>query len=93
MAGKSDIVNAVIHSVDGVTKKQAAETFDAIFEAITEQLSDGDRIAVAGFGSFSVTERAARKGRNPATGEEIHIPASKNVRFKSGKALKDAVNG
>lgn len=92
MAGKADIVESVFNSVDGLTKKQAGETFDAIFEAVTDFLCDGDRVQVPNFGSFSVRERAARKGRNPATGETITIPASKNVGFKAGTALKEAVN-
>jgi DNA-binding protein HU-beta len=92
MAGKSELVNVVADNVDGLTKKQAAEAFDAIFDAITSNLENGERVSITGFGSFSVTERAARKGRNPATGQEIHIPASKNARFKAGKDLKEAVN-
>jgi DNA-binding protein HU-beta len=92
MAGKSELVDAVADKVDGLTKKQAAEAFDAIFDTITGYLENGDRVSITGFGSFSVTERAARKGRNPATGQEIHIPASKNARFKAGKDLKEAVN-
>ena len=93
MAGKADIVDAAVSSVDGVSKKDANDVFDAIFESISERLADGDRIQVPGFGSFSISERAAREGRNPATGATIQIPASKNVRFKAGKDLKDRVNG
>lgn len=92
MAGKADIVDAVAGSVDGITKKQAGEAFDAVFDSITGFLRKGDRVTLPGFGSFSVSKRAARKGRNPATGQEIHIPASKNARFKAGKDLKGAVN-
>lgn len=92
MAGKADIVENVFNSVDDITKKQVGETFDAIFEAITEILETGERCSVPNFGSFNVRERAARKGRNPATGEEIQIPASKSVGFKAGTALKEAVN-
>lgn len=92
MAGKKDIVELVHDSVDGITKKQAEEAFDAVFEAISEHLEKGDRVQVAGFGSFVCSERAARKGRNPATGEEITIPASKSVRMKAGKELKERVN-
>ncbi len=92
MAGKADIVDAVTDKVEGLTKKQAGEAFDAIFETITDHLKGGERVSITGFGSFSVSERAARKGRNPATGEEIHIAASKNARFKAGKDLKEAVN-
>lgn len=92
MAGKADIVDDVAGSVDGITKKQAGEAFDAVFDSITGFLRKGDRVTLPGFGSFSVSRRAARKGRNPATGQEIHIPASKNARFKAGKDLKEAVN-
>jgi DNA-binding protein HU-beta len=93
MAGKADIVDHVVDSVEGITKKQAAEAFDAVFGAITDCLSDDERVQVPGFGSFAVSERAARQGRNPATGATINIPASKNVSFKPGKDLKEAVNG
>lgn len=92
MAGKADIVATVADQVEGLSKKQAAEAFDAIFSSITAHLAKGDRVSITGFGSFSVSERAARKGRNPATGAEIMIPASKNARFKAGKELKEAVN-
>jgi len=92
MAGKAHIVDAVVEKVDGLTKKQAGEAFDAVFESITNYLKSGDRVTLPGFGSFSVSARAARTGRNPATGQAITIPASKNARFKAGKDLKDAVN-
>lgn len=92
MAGKADIVDAVADSVDGITKKQAGEAFDAVFDSITRYLKKGQRVTLPGFGSFSVSSRAARKGRNPATGQEIQIPASKNARFKAGKDLKESVN-
>lgn len=92
MAGKADIVDAVVDSVDDLTKKQAAETFDAIFEVITDTLADGERVSVPGFGSFSITHRAERQGRNPATGASMTIPASNQVKFKAGKELKEAVN-
>lgn len=91
MAGKSDIVDAVA-SATGLTKKDASDALDAITDSITASLADGDRVQLPNFGSFSISERAAREGRNPATGDTIQIPASKNVRFKAGKALKDAVN-
>ncbi len=93
MAGKNDIVDAVARDVEGLTKRQAAEAFDTVFDAITDFLVQGDRVQIPGFGSFSVSERAARTGRNPATGEEIQIPASKNAKFKPSKGLKDSVNG
>mgnify|MGYP001559425909 FL=1 len=92
MAGKADIVDHVAGAVDGLTKKQAGEAFEAVIDAITRGLKKGDRIQIPGFGSFSVSKRAARKGRNPATGATISIKASKNARFKAGKDLKEALN-
>jgi DNA-binding protein HU-beta len=92
MAGKAHIVDSVADSVDGLTKKQAGEAFDAVFKSITRFLRKGERVTLPGFGSFTVSRRAARKGRNPKTRQEIHIPASKNARFKAGKDLKEAVN-
>ena len=92
MAGKSDLVNSIVERVEGVTKKQATAAFEAVFDAITEALRAGEGAKVPGFGSFAISERAARKGRNPATGESISIKASKSVRFKAGKELKEAVN-
>lgn len=93
MAGKADIVDRLAQAVDGLSKKQAAEAFDAVFAGITQSLKDGDRVQIPGFGSFSLSERAAREGRNPATGETIKIAASKNVRFKPGKDLKAELKG
>lgn len=92
MAGKADIVDCVASRAD-LSKKQAADALDAVFDCIIEMLAEGDRVQISGFGSFSVSERAAREGRNPATGERIMIAASKSARFKQGKSLKDAVNG
>jgi DNA-binding protein HU-beta len=92
MAGKSDLVNSIVERVEGLTRKQATQAFEAVFDSITESLRAGEGAKVPGFGSFAVSERAARKGRNPATGESISIKASKNVRFKAGKELKEAVN-
>lgn len=93
MAGKADIVDYVANNVDGINKKQAGEALEAVFASITQHLQDGDRVQVSGFGSFVVSERAERQGRNPATGESITIPASKNARFKPAKDLKEALNG
>ena len=91
MAGKADLVDHVAHSVD-LTKKDAGDAVDAVFECIEQYLKDGERVQISGFGSFSVNERAARTGRNPATGESIQIPASKNAKFKPAKNLKDSLN-
>ncbi|MFN3367187.1 MAG: HU family DNA-binding protein, partial [Exiguobacterium mexicanum] len=74
-----------------VSKKEATQVVEATFESITEALQNGDKIQLIGFGTFEVRERAARKGRNPRTKEDIEIPASKVPAFKAGKALKDAV--
>ena len=76
----------------GLTKKDAEKAVAAFFESIEQALVEGDRVQLIGFGTFEVKERAARKGRNPQTGKEITIPASKTPSFKAGKALKDAVN-
>ena len=92
MAGKADIVARIADSVEGLSRRQAAEAYEAVIAAVTETLRGGDSAKVPGLGTFSVSERGARKGRNPATGEAITIKASKSVRFKAGKDLKDAVN-
>lgn len=92
MAGKADIVNSIVDRVEGLTRRQAAEAMEAVFDTIAEAVRSGEGAKVPGFGSFSLSERAARKGRNPATGETIKIKASKTVRFKVGKELKEAVN-
>ena len=92
MAGKSDIIEHVANTVEGLTKKQAGDAVEAVFDSITESLADGDRVQVAGFGTFNVSHRDERQGRNPQTGETITIAASKSVRFKVGKQLKEAVN-
>jgi DNA-binding protein HU-beta len=92
MAGKADLVNSVVESVEGLTRRQATEAFEAVFAAIAEAVRAGESAKVPGFGSFSLSERAARKGRNPATGQTINIRASKSVRFKPGKELKESVN-
>jgi DNA-binding protein HU-beta len=92
MAGKADIVDHVASNVEGITKKQAGDALDAVVEAIADNLKDGDRVSIPGLGSFSVADRAARTGRNPATGATIQIPASKAVKFKVAKDLKEDIN-
>ncbi|OQP02933.1 DNA-binding protein [Geobacillus sp. 44B] len=87
---KTELINAVAET-SGLSKKDATKAVDAVFESITEALRKGDKVQLIGFGNFEVRERAARKGRNPQTGEEMEIPASKVPAFKPGKALKDAV--
>lgn len=91
MAGKADCVAHLSEAVD-ISKRQAGDAFDALIDFITDSLAKGDRVQIAGFGTFSVVHRAAREGRNPRTGETIPIPASKGVKFKAGTALKDSVN-
>lgn len=88
---KSELVDAVAESAD-LTKASAARAVDAMVDAITKTLKKGDSVALLGFGTFLVRERAARSGRNPRTGETIKISASKVPAFKPGKALKDALN-
>lgn len=88
---KTDLINAVAEQSE-LSKKDAAKAVDAVFDSITKTLKEGGKVQLVGFGSFEVRERSARKGRNPQTGEEIDIPASKNPAFKPGKQLKDAVN-
>ena len=92
MAGKADIVEALAGGIEGLSKKAAGEAVDLVFDTISGHLKKEERVQVPGFGSFSVSKRAARKGRNPATGASITIKASKNARFKAGKELKDKLN-
>ncbi|HEY0514441.1 MAG TPA: HU family DNA-binding protein [Thermoanaerobaculia bacterium] len=92
MAGKADLVNSIVDSVEGITRRQAAAAFEAVVTAVHGALKAGEAVKFPGLGSFAVAERGARKGRNPATGESITIKASKTVRFKAGKDLKEAVN-
>ena len=75
-----------------ITKKQADQILNTTFDAIKQALVEGDKVQLIGFGTFEIRNRAARKGRNPQTNEEIDIPASKLPSFKAGKALKEAVN-
>ncbi|MFC4078098.1 HU family DNA-binding protein [Salinithrix halophila] len=89
---KTELIAQVAEKTN-MTKKDATGAVDAVFDAITEALRSGDKVQLIGFGNFEVRERAARKGRNPQTGEEIQIAASKIPAFKPGKALKDDVNG
>lgn len=91
MAGKSDVINAMAEQA-GITKKEAAAAFDAFVSYVSDSCQRGDRCAIPGLGSFSVSNRKAREGRNPRTKETITIPASKNVKFKAGKDLRDLLN-
>jgi DNA-binding protein HU-beta len=91
MAGKGDVINAIAEQA-GISNKEATAAFDAFVDYISATCQSGERCAVPGLGSFSVSQRKAREGRNPRTNEKITIPASKNVRFKAGKDLRDAIN-
>ena len=89
---KQELVDAVA-AATGESKAATGETIDAFIGALTSAVKSGDTVQLIGFGSFSTGARAARIGRNPATGAEIQIPAATTVKFTAGKAFKDAVNG
>lgn len=88
---KSELVASVVEVAE-LTKKDAEKAVNAVFASVQKALVEDDKVQIIGFGTFEVRTRAARKGRNPQTGETIEIPASKNPVFKAGKALKEAVN-
>ena len=88
---KNDLVSKVAESAD-ISKQKAASAVDAVIDAIKGSLKKGEDVRLVGFGTFSVSNRAATTGRNPRTGEPIKIPASKQPKFKAGKDLKEAVN-
>ena len=89
---KNDLVAQVSEST-GLSRGDANKAVDAVVDALTAALKSGDEVRLVGFGTFTVAARAASSGRNPRTGEAIKIAASKQPKFKAGKALKDAVNG
>lgn len=91
MAGKGDVITAIADQA-GISKKEATAAFDAFVGYISDSCQRGERCSIPGLGSFNVSQRRAREGRNPRTKEKIQIPASKNVRFKAGKDLRDALN-
>ncbi|GAB2500840.1 HU family DNA-binding protein [Pseudoxanthomonas sangjuensis] len=88
---KNELIDAVAEAA-GLSKADAGRAVDAVVASVTGALKNGDSVTLVGFGTFQVRARAARTGRNPKTGENITIAASKNPVFKAGKALKDAVN-
>ncbi|MCI8963128.1 MAG: HU family DNA-binding protein [Eubacterium sp.] len=88
---KTELVAAIADQAD-LSKKDAEKALKAFVDVITDELKKGEKIQLVGFGSFEVTERAAREGINPLTKKPMSIPASKAPKFKAGKALKDAVN-
>ena len=87
---KAELIDAIAAKAD-LTKADAKKALDAIIDSTSGELKGGGRVALVGFGTFSVTERKARTGRNPQTGKEITIPAKKVVKFKAGSELSDAV--
>lgn len=88
---KTELVAGVAEQA-GLTKKDAEKAVNALFDCVQQALAGGEKVQLIGFGTFEVKKRAARKGRNPRTGQDIEIPASSSPSFKAGKALKDAVN-
>ena len=91
IVNKSQLIDQIAADAD-ISKAAAGRALDSFIEAVSGALKDGDSVALVGFGTFSVRERAARSGRNPQTGETIQIAAATIPAFKAGKALKDAVN-
>lgn len=88
---KSELINHIAASA-GISKTQATAALQAVETGVIDTLANGGEVTLVGFGTFKVTDRAARTGRNPKTGEEIHIAASKAPTFKAGKAFKEALN-
>ena len=88
---KTELITAIAESAD-ISKKDSEKALKAFVDVVTEELKKGEKVQLVGFGTFEVSERAAREGRNPKTGKTMTIEASKTPKFKAGKALKDAVN-
>jgi len=88
---KSEMIEAIANAT-GLSKADSEKAFNATFDLFKKELADGNKVSVAGFGTFKISERAARDGRNPQTGETIKIAASKSVSFKAGSELKATVN-
>lgn len=88
---KTELVAAIAEKAE-ISKKDSEKALKALTDVIADQLKKGDKVQLVGFGTFEVSERAAREGRNPQTGKTMKIEACKAPRFKAGKALKDAVN-
>jgi DNA-binding protein HU-beta len=88
---KAELVKTLKEKTSLATLAQAEAAYDGLFTILTETLKKGDAVSIAGFGGFKVVDRKARKGRNPRTGEEIRIPASKAVKFTPGKSLKESL--
>ena len=88
---KVDLIAKVAEET-GLSRNDATRAVDSVFDIITKALKKGDEVRLVGFGTFNVSKRAASVGRNPRTGEQIEIPASKQPKFRAGKGLKDSVN-
>lgn len=88
---KTELVAAISEKTE-LTKKDSEKALKALIDVVAEELKKGEKVQLVGFGTFEVSERAERTGRNPQTGKEMVIPASKAPKFKAGKALKDAIN-
>lgn len=88
---KQQLIDAAADT-SGLSKTDMAAALDGVLDTITESLRAGEKITITGFGSFEVRERSARTARNPQTGEQVQVPASKAPAFRAGKALKDAIN-
>ena len=88
---KTELIAAVAEKAE-ISKKDSEKALKAFIDVVTDELKNGEKIQLVGFGTFEVSERAAREGRNPQTGETMEIKASKTPKFKAGKALKDMMN-
>lgn len=88
---KTELVAAIAEQTE-LSKKDAEKALKAFIDVVTDELKKGEKVQLVGFGTFEISERAAREGRNPQTGEAMSIQASRTPKFKAGKALKDAVN-
>lgn len=88
---KTDLVSAIADKTE-LTKKDSEKALKAFMDVVTEELQKGEKIQLVGFGTFEVSDRAARTGKNPQTGESIEIPAARAPKFKAGSALKESVN-
>lgn len=88
---KTELITAIAESAD-ISKKDYEKALKAFVDVVTEELKKGEKVQLVGFGTFEVSERAAREGRNPQTGKTMKIEACKAPKFKAGKALKDAIN-
>lgn len=89
---RSALIEKVAERVDGLTLKQTEIIIDTVFESIKNALKKGEKIEIRGFGNFKLKDRKPRKARNPKTGESVEVPEKKAIRFKAGKALKEALN-